>query len=107
MKYYKDPNTSEVFAYDEDGSQDKYIPNHYVRISEEDINREIAARTERVWRNSELNRADIELYKVQDSDSKAVGSVSPWREYRKALRQWPENQHFPDSSKRPIAPDAQ
>ena len=67
---------------------------------------DLAHQLERSWRNSELNRADIELYKVQDSDPKAKGSVSAWREYRKSLRQWPEHQDFPDNSKRPIAPDA-
>lgn len=27
MKYYKDPNTNEVYAYESDGSQDEYIKN--------------------------------------------------------------------------------
>lgn len=61
---------------------------------------------ERVWRNSELIRADIELNKVQDTDSKAVGSVAAWRDYRKALRAWPENVNFPVKNSRPKAPDA-
>lgn len=57
-----------------------------------------------VWRNSELFRADIELLKVQDSDPKAIGTVSQWRDYRKALRTWPENPDFPDKQKRPVSP---
>lgn len=57
------------------------------------------------WRNFELYRADIGLYKAQDSDPKAVGSVSDWRSYRKMLRSWPENKNFPDINFRPIAPD--
>lgn len=61
---------------------------------------------ERAWRDRELSRADIELYKVQDSDPKAVGSVAQWREYRKALRAYPETQDFPSKDKRPVAPDA-
>jgi len=61
---------------------------------------------ERQWRDSELTRADIEIYKVQDSDPKAVGSVSDWRSYRKTLRYWPENQNFPNKEFRPNAPDA-
>lgn len=60
---------------------------------------------ERSWRNIELHRADIELYKVQDSDPKSKGSVSEWREYRKALRSWPENPNFPNKEFRPKAPD--
>lgn len=64
------------------------------------------ASEERYWRNRELNRSDIELNKVQDSDSNAKGSVADWRSYRKALRSWPESSDFPDSTKRPVAPDA-
>ena len=59
---------------------------------------------ERIWRNAELGRADIELNKVQDGMGR--GTVSQWREYRCSLRDWPENQDFPDSTKRPVAPDA-
>jgi hypothetical protein len=58
------------------------------------------------WRNSELARADIELYKVQDADPKAKGSVSQWRSYRKDLRQWTEHKNFPLQEFRPKAPDA-
>lgn len=60
---------------------------------------------ERAWRDFELQRADLELYKVQDSDPKAFGSVSQWREYRKQLRAWPESEKFPDKTFRPEAPD--
>jgi len=59
---------------------------------------------ERSWRNSELNVADIELNKVQDGDTKAVGAVSQWREYRKALRAWPEQKDFPSKDFRPKPP---
>ncbi len=61
---------------------------------------------ERVWRDGELMRSDIELNKVQDADSKAVGSVSDWRSYRKALRALPEHPLFPAIEARPVAPDA-
>ncbi len=60
---------------------------------------------ERMWRNMELVRADEELNKVQDSDSKARGSVADWRTYRKLLRSLPEHPSFPDVSARPQAPD--
>lgn len=58
---------------------------------------------ERAWRNTELFRADIELNKVQDG--MGTGTVGTWREYRCALRNWPESEFFPDSTKRPVAPD--
>ena len=65
---------------------------------------EVVEAKERAWRNTELSRADIELNKVQDG--MGGGTVTSWREYRCALRNWPANQDFPDSTKRPIAPDA-
>lgn len=62
------------------------------------------AADEREWRNSEIARSDIELLKVQDG--MGVGTVTAWREYRCSLRDWPESPNFPDSTKRPVAPDA-
>lgn len=73
------------------------------RFSEEQPNN---PESERIWRNMELARADIELFKVQDSDPKAVGSVSEWRQYRKELRAWSEHEGFPSKANRPKAPDA-
>ncbi len=64
-------------------------------------------RRERDWRDKELIRADIELYKLQDSDTKASGSVGGWRSYRKNLRAWPEDKKFPNKEFRPSAPDAE
>ena len=66
--------------------------------------REKAAEAEKVWRNAELARADIELNKVQDGAGK--GTVTAWREYRCALRDWPEHDKFPNEVYRPTAPDA-
>lgn len=59
---------------------------------------------ERCWRDEQLLKADLELYKVQDADPKAVGTVAEWREYRKLLRAWPENSNFPNKSYRPLMP---
>lgn len=59
---------------------------------------------ERVWRNWELARADIEINKAQDGDG--TGTVKAWREYRKALRAYPSLEGFPNIELRPVAPDA-
>lgn len=56
---------------------------------------------ERGWRDSELLKADIEVNKAVDS---AHRSESAWRQYRVALRDWPQSPEFPDSSARPAAP---
>jgi hypothetical protein len=60
---------------------------------------------ERLWRDSELARADIQLLKVQDGATK-YGTQKAWREYRNALRDWPESEDFPSTEYRPIAPDS-
>lgn len=36
MKHYKDPDTNELFAYELDGSQDAFIPENLVRITDEE-----------------------------------------------------------------------
>lgn len=57
---------------------------------------------ERCWRDSELARADVELNKVQDGVGS--GTVSQWRTYRCALRDWPVSPKFPNEDYRPAAP---
>lgn len=88
-------STGKVITPDENG---------YPVLVEPVITPEQIASIERAWRNAELERADIELNKVQDG--MGTTSVASWREYRCALRNWPESEFFPDSTKRPIAPDA-
>lgn len=36
MKFYKDPNTKQVFAFEEDGSQDDLILDHYEELADDD-----------------------------------------------------------------------
>lgn len=36
MKYYKDPSTSELYAYESDGSQDAYIKEGLVIVTDEE-----------------------------------------------------------------------
>ncbi len=110
MKYFNTPNG--VYAIEADGSQDFLIHEDWVEMTAEEIyahehpepTPEQLAAIERAWRDDELDRADIELNKVQDG--MGTGTVSAWREYRCLLRNWPENEFFPDSTKRPVAPDA-
>jgi hypothetical protein len=60
----------------------------------------VAAREKR---DSELARADIQLLRVQDGNTK-IGTQKAWREYRNALREWPSTGNFPKVI--PVAPDA-
>lgn len=60
---------------------------------------------ERLWRNAELERADKELYKVQDG--RGIGLTSEWREYRNNLRDWPDSPNFTIEALRPSFVKAQ
>ena len=111
MIYFKN-SKGEVFAYENEADYRKFGPKDLTPLSDSDIEKHQSTTaetnlsyTERAWRDSELIRSDIELYKVQDSDPKAVGTVAGWREYRKALRAWPEHKDFPNKEKRPASPD--
>ena len=61
--------------------------------------------SEIVWRNSELNRSDVQINKIQDGVT-GLGSVAEWRKYRVKLRNWPDSADFPCVECRPVAPDA-
>lgn len=37
MKYYKNPVSAEVFAFEADGSQDEYIPSNLVAMTPEEV----------------------------------------------------------------------
>jgi hypothetical protein len=37
MKYYKNPENGDVFAYEEDGSQDAFIPPYLVQMTPEEV----------------------------------------------------------------------
>jgi len=116
MKYYKNPNTREVFVYETEEEREVWgdralVPMTPVEVKEHQdknggANPPSSEYRERQWRDTELERADVELFKVQDGDPKAVGSVSDWRQYRKELRAWPEHEGFPLKANRPKAPDA-
>lgn len=46
MKYYKDPDTNKVYAYDADGNQDNFIPKAYIAITKAQADALIAAETQ-------------------------------------------------------------
>lgn len=110
MIYFKNRN-GEVLAYETQSERDQFGGVDLVVMTNEEIlanlnpapTAEQIASVERDWRNGELDRADIELNKVQDGVG--VGTVAAWREYRCALRDWPAHAMFPDSAHRPVSPD--
>jgi len=51
----------------------------------------------RAWRDGELAKADIEIYKLEDA---GIDTAS-YRAYRIALRDWPASESFPDAPSQP------
>lgn len=113
MNYYKDAVTNEVYAYDDQQVSGGIIKDGLVLMTPEEVEAhknpnltlEQASILERQWRNTELANADIEINKAVDSANYAV--EKSWRNYRLALRDWPENPDFPDATKRPARPTTQ
>lgn len=46
MKHYKNPNTNEVYAYEADGSQDEFVKDGLVAITDAEADTIRAARTQ-------------------------------------------------------------
>lgn len=61
------------------------------------------AQNERSWRDVELDKADIALFKIQDGET-STSNEAAWRQYRKDLRAWPQSKDFPKVEKRPVSP---
>lgn len=85
----------------------KHIEDNQINVETLPISPTVLANilaSERNWRNEELQIADIELLKAEDADPTSVGTPLQWRQYRTALRNWPEGSAFPDITARPERP---
>ena len=112
MHYFLDP-TGGIYAFSDAQIEMGYPLTPMAQIPESGVEAHLnpkltleqASILERHWRDNELNRADIQLNKVQDGMS-GLGTVTAWRQYRVDLRNLPEIEGFPETSIRPVAPDA-
>lgn len=112
MKYYRHPETGEVFAYEDDGSQDDYIDSRLVRMTGQEVAEHLKpfydpAAVEAAWRDDEMNLVADQLLRIEDEDPSALpGTGRQWRDYRIHLRAWVEgSQYYPDSAYRPARPN--
>jgi hypothetical protein len=60
-----------------------------------DVEKEQKARGEREWRDAQYENVVIGLDRISDNSPSAVGTISQWRDYREALRQYPQQADFP------------
>lgn len=72
MKYYKDPETNEVYAYEADGSQDAYIKPHLVVITDDEANALRAPTPEQL---QEARRGEI-LHLLNDINNQRPEAIS-------------------------------
>ena len=64
MKNYIDKSTREIYAYESDGSQDAFIKEGLVPISDEDLAAMMAPTTEQILRQLTAARKEQELQGV-------------------------------------------
>ena len=113
MKYFKHPETFEVFAYESDGSQDAFIQDGLIPMTDEEVAWHLTPKIDPIsveitWREGELSLIAEQLLRIEDDDPTALpGTARQWRDYRIQLRAWAEGaDHFPDALYRPTRPVA-
>lgn len=95
----KEQSTKDVF---------KHIKEKKIKVAKLPVSESVSVNAiadARAWRDEELNRADVMFNRVTDG-LKNKGTVSDWKAYRNALRDYPEAEGFPSIESRPVAPDA-
>ncbi|QKS81974.1 phage tail assembly chaperone [Pseudomonas bijieensis] len=84
------------------------IDGEFVALSESPPSERADA--ERVWRNTELLSTEWLITRHRDEQDLAQDTTLTMEQfsellgYRKALRDWPQSERFPDSQYRPLAP---
>lgn len=79
MKYYRDPASGEVFAYESDGSQDDLISEHLIALSEEEVNAHLNPAA------APLNREQINALRKSAYADPMTGSDPLYIEYQREI----------------------
>lgn len=118
MKYFHNPQTGKVNAYEDDAPA-HFISAGLVPMSEAEVQAYIHSATapattkaddERKWRDAEL--ASVVWLRERHRDQREIGGSTSLTGdqfvellvYMQALRDWPQSADFPDSQYRPVAP---
>lgn len=119
MKYFHNPQTGKVNAYD-DGAPAHFISAGLVPMSEVEVQEYIhsaivptatKADDERAWRDAMLS--SVAWLRERHRDQLEIGGETTLTSeqfneqlvYMQALRDWPQSADFPDNQHRPTAPD--
>ncbi|QWA30506.1 phage tail assembly chaperone [Pseudomonas sp. RC3H12] len=119
MKYFRNPETNEVFAFESDGSQDEFIGQDLVpmkpaeveaHLSPPSLSREQIAAAERAWRDAAvtavlwLRERHRDEQDLQRSTTLSDERFAELLTYLQSLRDWPQSAQFPEIEHRPVAP---
>lgn len=55
MKFYKSPN-NEIFAYESDGSQDSFIPDNFISVTEQEAEQIKSQNRKKQWEETSLEQ---------------------------------------------------
>lgn len=111
MRYFKEPETGQIFAY-EDETEDSAILPQLVLLTQAEVDdllsnkhRDEQMGREAVWVAAEMAIVADQLLMHEDGDDMAVATPEAWKDHRKALRRWVEGaEFFPDQEHRPVSP---
>ena len=113
MRYYVEQG-GDVWAFEDDGSQDFRITPTMRALTEEEVELHLnppptadeLAAIESQWRTEQMPLALETVTAFQMGEDDIPGTEQQWKDYWIALRKWTSvNPDFPDSSKRPVAPN--
>ncbi|MFG0501035.1 hypothetical protein ACF8GD_00010 [Pseudomonas putida] len=118
MKYYRHEVTGDVYAFESDGSQDSFIGDDLVLMTDEQVEahvnpppaREQLEAAEREWRDASVNAVlwlrerHRDEQDLQRSTTLTPAQFAELLNYLQALRDWPQSAAFPAIEHRPVAP---
>lgn len=118
MKFYRDPATNLVFAYESDGSQDDLIASSLVRMTAGEVEKHLnppqtqeqIETAERDWRDGAMVK--VTWLRERHRDEQDMGrdttllaqQFSELLSYLQSLRDWPQSDQFPLEAHRPMSP---
>lgn len=117
MKYFKDKNTGEVYAYDQEQIDGGWVKEGLVAMTDEEVSAHLAPKPLTAEQLADKVRAerDAKIEAVRwrierHNDELALGSepteqLEPLLQYTQALRDVPQQKGFPESVEWPEIPD--
>lgn len=91
---------------DKDSTEYTAQANGTWAITQETVDAKLAP-IENEWRDQQMPIARNNVTAIQFGDEGVPGTEQQWKDYWLALRKWTtDNPDFPDSTKRPVAPNA-